>query len=117
MVTLTQLATSSMPIQLQVAAIKNGSAYDPSNGDTNPVAIAFVPVTSPPGSPDPTSGEWNTAYWEVDAGSPTASYWASVMVGGSNGGVPLSVGSYVAVVKITDPSATPVLQGCYLIIT
>lgn len=113
MVTLTQLATSSMPIQIQVAAIKNGSAYDPSNGDTNPVSIAFVPITSPPSSPDPTSGEFNTAYWEADSTSPPT-YWASILVGPNNDGISLTVGSYLAVVKITDPSATPVLQGCYL---
>jgi hypothetical protein len=113
MVTLTQLATSSMPIQLQVAAIRNGAAYDPSNGGANPVAIAFVPQTSPPGSPDPTPGEYNAAYWETDGTSP-ASYWASIMVGPNNGGIPLAVGSYVAVVKITDPAATPVLQGAYV---
>jgi hypothetical protein len=113
MVTLTQLAASSMPIQLQVQAIKNGAPYDPSNGNTNPVSIAFVPITSPPGSPDPTSGEWNAAYWETDSTTPPA-YWASIMVGPANGGINLAVGSYVATVKITDPSATPVLQGAYV---
>lgn len=108
MITLSQLAVSTEPIQIQVAAAIGGSTYNPSN---DPVSIAFVPVTSPPSSPDPTPGEWNTAYWEVDAG-PT--YWAGILVGPANGGINLAVGSYVVVVKVTDSPAVPVRQGCYL---
>lgn len=108
MITLSQLAVSTEPIQIQIAATANGQPYTPTS---DPVSIAFVPVTSPPSSPDPTSGEWNTAYWETDAG-PT--YWASILVGPLNGGIPLAVGSYVVVVKVTDSPAVPVRQGCYL---
>jgi hypothetical protein len=108
MITLTQLAVSTEPIQLQVTATSDGLPYDPS-GD--PVAIAFVPVTSPPSSPDPTSMEWNTAYWETDSGP---AYWASVLVGPLNGGVSLAVGTYLVVVKVTDSPAVPVKPGAYL---
>ena len=108
MITLTQLAVSTMPIQLQVSATVNGASYDPT---ADPVAIAFVPVTSPPTSMDPTTMEWNTAAWETDAG-PT--YWATVLVGPANGGVSLTVGAYVATVKITDDPAVPVLPGAYI---
>ena len=111
MVTLTQLQVSTEPIQIQIAATSEGSVYDPS-GDA--VAIAFVPITSPPSSPDPTSMEWNTAYWETDSANPGSTYWASILVGPENGGIPLSVGSYLAVVKVTDSPAVPVKQGCYL---
>jgi hypothetical protein len=109
-VTLTQLAVSTEPIQFQVVATSDGESYDPT-GD--PVAIAFVPITSPPSSPDPTSGEWNTAYWETDPGPV---YFASILVGPLNGGIPLSVGSYLCVVKVTDNPAVPVKPGAYLII-
>ena len=111
MITLTQLAASTEPIQLQVTATANGAPYSPAS---DPVSIAFVPVTSPPGSPDPTSMEWNTASWEVD-GNP-ATYWATILVGPLNGGVNLAVGSYLCVVKVTDNPAVPVKPGAYLTI-
>ena len=108
MITLTQLAVSTEPVQLQVAATLNGAPYNPT---ADPVAIAFVPVTSPPSSPDPTPAEWNTATWETDPGP---AYWASVLVGPLNGGIPLAVGSYLVVVKVTDSPAVPVKPGAYL---
>ena len=110
MITLTQLATSTEPIQLQVVATANGLPYSPV---ADSVAIAFVPVTSPPSSEDPTSGEWNAATWETDPG-PT--FWASILVGPLNGGVALAVGSYICVVKVTDNQAVPVKPGAYLTI-
>lgn len=108
MITLTQLAESTEPIQLQVVA--NGVSYAPTS---DPVSIAFVPVTSPPSSPDPTSGEWNTATWQTDPG-PT--YWASILVGPLNGGVNLAVGSYLVVLRVTDSPAVPVKAAAYLTI-
>lgn len=111
MITLTQLAESTEFVQLQVQATLNGAPYNPT---ADSVAIAFVPITSPPTSPDPTSGEWNTAAWETD--SNPATYWASILVGPLNGGVNLAVGSYVACVRVTDNPAVPVKQGCYLLI-
>ncbi len=112
MITLTQLAASTEPIQLQVVATANGAPYSPAS---DPVSIAFVPVTSPPGSPDPTSMEWNTASWETDPGNPPT-YWATILVGPLNGGVNLAVGSYQVVVKVTDDPAVPVKAGAYLTI-
>jgi len=113
MITLTQLASSTEPVQFLVRATDGGTVYDPS-GD--PVSVAFVPVTSPPSNPDPTSGEWQPATWEVDAGNP-ATYWASILVGPLNGGVPLAAGTYIAYVRVTDNPAVPVKPGCYLTIT
>ena len=110
MVTLTQLAVSTEPIQLQVVATADGAPYNPT---ADPVAVAFVPVASPPASPDPTSGEWNTASWETDPGG---TYWASILVGPLNGGVALAAGSYLCVVKVTDSPAVPVKAGAYLTI-
>jgi len=109
-ITLTQLAVSTEPVQLRVQASSGGSPYDPS---ADPVAIAFVPVTSPSSSPDPTDMEWHTASWEVDAGPV---YWASILVGPLNGGVALAVGSYIVTVKVTDNPAVPVKQGCFLVV-
>jgi len=111
-VTLTQLAASTEPVQFRVQAIYDGAAYDPTS---DPVSVAFVPVTSPPTSPDPTSGEWNTASWETDAGNPPT-YWASILVGPANGGVNLAAGSYICVIKVTDNPAVPVKTGAYLIV-
>jgi hypothetical protein len=114
MVTLTQLAQSTEPVQFQVTAMLDGSPYDPT-GDA--VAVAFVPVTSPPSSPDPVNTEWNTATWETDSGNPSPSYWASVLVGPLNGGVSLTAGPYICYVRVTDNPAVPVKPGAYLIIT
>jgi hypothetical protein len=107
--TLSQLATSTEYIQLQVVATQlNGAAYNPSS---DPVYIAFVPITSPPSSPDPTSGEYNTAFWTTDT---SGLFWAGILVGPLNGGVSLAAGSYLVCVKVTDDPAVPVKTGAYL---
>ena len=112
MLTLSQLATSTEYIQLQVVTTQlNGTAYNPTS---DPVYIAFVPVTSPPSSPDPTSGEWNTAAWVTDT---SGNYWAGILVGPLNGEVNLAVGSYLVVLKVTDSPAVPVKQAAYLMIS
>ena len=111
MQSLTQLAQSTEPVQLSIAATVNGAVYDPS-GD--PVAIAFVPKQTSGPPPDPTSGEWQPATWEVDPGP---IFWASILVGPLNGGVPLAPGSYIAYVKVTDNPAVPVKPGCYFTVT
>lgn len=105
MITLTQMAVSTEPIQLQVQA-----SADPT-GDG--VQIAFVKVLSPAAaSPDPADADWHVGYWETDL-NPTT-WWASVLVGPANGGVPLTAGWYVVYVKVTDNPAVPVKPGCYL---
>lgn len=109
--TITQSVVSTQYVQVQVTAIRDGEAYDPT-GDA--VAMAFVPITSPPSSPDPTSMEWNTATWETDPGPV---YWAQALVGPANGGVALAIGSYVCWVQVTDDPEVPALPGCYLTIT
>ena len=109
MQTLSQLQASTEYIQLQVVATQlDGSPYNPTS---DPVSIAWVPVTSPPGSIDPANAEWNTASWTTDA---SGNYWAGILVGPANGGVNLAVGSYVGVVRVTDDPAVPVRAGCYL---
>lgn len=112
MITLTQLASSTEPVQFLVKATANGARYDPS-GD--PVSVAFVPATSSPAAENPASGEWNTASWEVDPGDPPT-YWASILVGPLNGGIALAAGTYLCVVRVTDNPAVPVKLGAYLVI-
>lgn len=107
--TLTQLATSTEPVQLLVEAFQGGAAYNPT-GD--PVAIAILPDTSP--EPGYASASWNVASWEVDPGP---SYWASILVGPLNGGILLAAGTYICYVKITDNPAVPIKPGAYLIIS
>ena len=104
---LSQSALSTQYVQVQVTATVNGTSYNPT-GDT--VQMAFVTVTSPPASPS----AWNAAAWETDPGPV---YWASCLVGPSNGGVVLAAGSYFVWVKVTDSPAVPVLSGPILTIT
>jgi len=108
-ITLTQLASSTEPVQLLIEATQGGSVYNPT-GD--PVAIAILPDTSP--EPGYASSAWNTASWETDPGP---SYWASILVGPLNGGVVLAAGTYIAYVRVTDNPAVPIKPGCYLIIS
>lgn len=109
MITLTQPASSTEPVQLQVAATINGVAYNPT---TDAVAIAFILDGQP--EPSPSSSAWQVATWETDPGP---SYWASILVGPLNGGVNLAVGTYVAYVKVTDNPAVPIRPGAFLRIT
>lgn len=104
-------ATSTQPVQQQVLATLGGSPYDPT-GDV--VKMAFIP--SPPGGnpPNPASGQWNPATWEIDPGPV---YWASCLVGPANGGVVLAPGAYAIAVMITDNPSVPVLWGWNLLLT
>ena len=111
MITLTQLAESTEPIQLLVKATSGGLPYNPT---ADPVAIAFVTTLGPVPDPDPASGQWNTASWETDPGP---AYWASILVGPLNGGIALTAGTYIAYLRVTDNPAVPVKPGCYLVIT
>jgi len=108
---LTQMATSTMPVQQQVLATLDGASYNPAS---DPVYMAFVPQPAYGPPPNPTSGMWNAAYWETDPGGV---YWASCMVGPSLDGVALTQGAYIIAVKVTDASAIPELWGWTLLIT
>lgn len=110
--TLTQLATSTEPVQFRLSATQNGQAYNPT-GD--PVAVTFIPSTGLlPASTALAAATWYPASWQTDPGPV---YWASILVGPLNGGVPLAAGPYVAYVKVTDNPAVPEKPGAYLIIT
>lgn len=113
MITLTQLAGSTEPIQFAIGAIDDeGNTVDPTS---YPVAVAFAAVTSPPTTFNPAAATWNTAFWSVQAGNPDPVYWVNIMPGPDNGGIPVTAGSYIAYVKITTNSAVPVLPGAYVI--
>lgn len=115
MITLTQLAGSTEPMQFSVSVIDaEGNSYDPT-GD--PAAVAFFLVTSPPASFNPSTATWNTATWSVQAGNPEPVYWLNVMPGPLNGGIPVTAGSYIAYGKITDNPAVPVKPLAYVIFT
>jgi len=109
--TLTQSVVSTQYVQVAVTAMVNGAAVDPTG---SAVQMAFVPVTSPPSSPDPTSGEWNAATWETDPGP---AYWSQILVGPANSGLVLAIGSYVCWVKVLSSPEVPALPGCYFIVT
>ena len=105
---LTQSALSTQYVQVQIT-IQAPSGYDPTS-DT--VQLAFIPETYPPTSP--TDGDWVTGSWET---FPGPQYWAQALVGPSNGGTALSLGTYEIWVKVTDSPEVPVLQPALLEIT
>ena len=110
--TLTQPATSSPYVQVEVIATLDGAAYDPTP-DT--VQLAFVPMPTSGAAPDPTSGQWNAAAWETDPGS---LYWASVLTGpAAGGGLDLAAGAYQVFVQVTDSPSVPVMTGPVLVVT
>jgi hypothetical protein len=102
--TLTQPATSSPFVQVQVIATLDGAPYDPT---ADPVAIAFVPVPQYGAPPNPVSGQWNTASWETDSSSSLTTYWASVLTGPS--GVSLTAGAWAIAVQVTDGGVARVM--------
>ena len=115
MITLSQLAGSTMPTQFAVNAIDaEGNSYNPT-GDT--VAVAFALVTSPPTTFDPGTATWNAATWSTTPGNPNPVFWVNVLIGPANGGIALAAGSYVAYTKITDDPAVPILPSAYVILS
>jgi hypothetical protein len=115
MITLTQLAGSTAPVQFAVEAIDaEGNAYDPT-GD--PVYVALSAITSPPTAFDPGTATWNSAFWSVQPGNPAPVYWVNILFGPLNGGVAVTAGSYIAYTKITDDPAVPILPSAYVIFT
>ena len=112
MITLSQLAGSTEPMQFSIAAIDaEGNPYNPAS---DPVAVAFPAVTSPPVPFDAGAATWHPASWAIAAGPV---YWVTILVGPANGGVALAAGSYVAMVRITDNPAVPVEPAAYVNIT
>lgn len=104
LVSLSQSALSTQPVQLQVNTItETGTAYDPTS-DT--VQMAFVPQSFPPASP--TGGQWQPATWATDS---SGNNWATILVGPENGGVSLAYGDYQIWVSVTSNPAIPVLPG------
>ena len=115
MITLTQLAGSTAPMQFAINAIDEvGNSYNPT---ADPVYVAFALVTSPPATFVPSAATWYTASWSVQAGNPDPVYWVNILPGPLNGGVALAAGSYIAYVKITDDPAVPVLPAAYVVLT
>lgn len=102
---LQQLATSTMYFYQQVVAtlITTGASYDPT-ADTVQMSFQPQPSFGPPADPS----SWSPAFWTTGPGS---TYFATILVGPANGGLVLPVGSYVAVVKITDSPEIPALFG------
>ena len=103
-VSLSQPAISTQFVQVQVIATNlDGSAYDPS-GDT--VQMAFILGDLSTAEPGPS--DWIAAEWEA---GPSASWWATILVGPANGGTVLEVATYTVWVKVTDSPAVPALPG------
>ena len=112
MITLTQMAASTEPVQFSIDAIDGeGNSYDPS-GD--PVYVALGAVTSPPTAFNAGTATWYTASWSVQPGNPEPVYWITVLFGPLNGGIPVTAGPYIAYAKITDNPAVPVKPCAYL---
>lgn len=113
---LTQPAVSTEPVQVQIGALLDGAAYDPT-GDAAAMAFVTVPTIGPAAAPASSSPSWVTASWETDS-SPVTSYWVTLLVG-PNGGVNLTAGSWQVFVRISDSSsgALPILDGPVLVLT
>ena len=78
---LTQPATSTQYVQVQVTATLDGA---PCNPAADVVQMAFVPAPAAGLPPNPADGQWDTAGWETDPGPV---YWASILTGAAIGGV------------------------------
>ena len=108
-IALTQPATSSQYVQVQVIATLDGAPYDPTS---DVVQAAFIPMPAYGSPPNPTSGQWQAAGWETDSGPV---YWASILTGPA--GVALAAGAYRVAVQVTDSPSVPVLWGPFLTIS
>jgi hypothetical protein len=106
---LSQPATSTNYVQVEVFATLDGAPYNPTSDAT---AIAFVPQPAYGSPPDPTDEQWNTAGWETDPGP---AWWSSILTGPT--GVVLAAGAYVIAVQVTDNPAAPVMWGPVLVIS
>lgn len=101
MATLTKSRLDTSYVQVPIQAIFNGEAYDPM-GDV--VQLAFMTSWALPSDAD-----WNTGAWSVSTAP--GIYLAQCLVGPSNGGVDLDVGTYTIWVQITDDPEIPVINA------
>ena len=92
-------------VKVQVTALENGTAIDPT---TDIVSMAF-PVTNVV----PVSGDWKSASWET---TPTGAYYARCLVG-PGGTVTLAAGRYDIWIRVSDSPEVPVKQAGQLLIT
>lgn len=95
---------STVYVQVPVAAVVNGVAYNPT-GDT--VQMAF-----PANSANPAT--WYPASWTDGPGS--GAYLAQCLVGPGSGGVDLATGTYGIWVQITDNPEIPVINCGVLVV-
>jgi hypothetical protein len=107
---LTQPATSSTYVQVQVIATLDGVSYDPTVADT--LAMAFIPMPQYGAPPNPQPSQWQAASWELDPGPV---YWSSILTGPS--GVPLTAGAYAVAVQVTDGGVARVMWGPTVLVT
>jgi hypothetical protein len=101
-------ALSTEYIQIPVAAVVNGEAYDPT-GDT--VQFAFKPIGADPGNTDWTGGSW------ASLTPVNGFYYAQCLVGPQNGGTVLPVATYAIWIKVTDNPEVPVRSPGLLQVT
>lgn len=95
-----QSALSTRYCQVPVfVAAPGGGAYNPS-GDV--VQMAFMP--NPPND-NPAIDDWHTGSWVAGTNN---GWLAQVLVGPSNGGVPLAEGVYTVWVQVVDNPEVPV---------
>lgn len=94
-----QSVLSTRYCQVRVVATNpDGSTYNP-DGDVVKMAFMAKPPDANPGT-----GDWHTGTWAV-AGN--GAYFAQVLVGPANGGVPLTEGTYTVWLQILDNPEVP----------
>ena len=111
MITLTQLAASTESAQFSVSVIDDeGNSYDPTS---DPVYVTLGAITSPPTTFDAGTATWYAATWSPRR-EPDPVYWINALFGALNGGIPVTVGSFVCYGKITDNPDVPVKPLAYM---
>ena len=97
MITMSVLTTQY--VQVPIDTTFNGSPYNPT---ADVVSMAFMPTTT---NANPGVSDWKTASWVTPV---AGSYAIRCLVGPSNGGNILTVGSYNIWVKIADNPEVPI---------
>lgn len=113
MITLTQMAASTQPIQFSIAASDDeGNVLNPTS---YAVAVAFAAITSPPAAFNANTATWNTAEWSTQPGNPNPVYWVNVTPG--PGGIAVTAGAYLAYTQIAAPAGDVILPSAFVIFT